>query len=90
MDVVCQIRLEDQGSCKELFVGIASPLKTSKDYTNLLLVCATEPSFSNIIYLAAAKSLMIESLAMTVLSAVTCTEALTGFEHIGHIKVPSF
>jgi len=35
MDVVCQIRLEDQGSCKELFVGIASPLKTAKDYTTL-------------------------------------------------------
>ena len=89
MDEVCQIRLEDQGSCKELFVGIASPLKTAKNYTTL--VCATEPSFS-IIYLAAAKSLMIKSLAMTVLPAVICTdkrEALTGFEHFGHIKVPS-
>ena len=88
IDVVCQIKLEDQGSCKELFVGIASPLKTAKDYRTLLLVCATEPSFS-IIYLAAAKSLMIESLAMTVLPAVTSTEDLTGFEHVGHIKVPS-
>ena len=73
MDEVCQIRLEDQGSCKELFVGIASPLKTAKDYRTLLLVCATEPSFS-IIYLAAAKSLMIKSLAMTVLPAVTYTD----------------
>jgi len=36
MDVVCQIRLEDQGSCKELSIGIASPLKTAKDYTTLL------------------------------------------------------
>jgi len=42
-----------------------------------------------LVYLAVAKSLMIKSLAMTVLPAVTSTEALTGFQHVGHIKAPS-